>query len=81
VKKIALSLFFLISMTYFYKVNAAWVEPGEQNLLVMQLETGRVVMQLAPEFAPKHVRNIKQLVKQKYFDGSVILRSQDKDKS
>jgi len=76
-KTIWFGLFVLVSITYSAVVRATWLAPSDENLLVMQLKSGRVVMQLAPDFAPKHVRNIKQLVSQNYFDGSMILRSQD----
>jgi peptidylprolyl isomerase len=43
----------------------------------MRLPGGRVVIELAPPFAPNHVANIKTLVREHYFDGLSILRSQD----
>jgi peptidylprolyl isomerase len=43
----------------------------------MELAGGRVVIELAPEFAPLHVANIRTLVRSKYFDGLSIVRSQD----
>lgn len=54
-----------------------WREPATENTLYMELEKGRVVIELAPEFAPKHVANVKALVREGYFDGLVILRVQD----
>jgi len=45
--------------------------------LYLTLPGGRVVIELAPEFAPLHVANIRQLVRQKYFDGLAVVRSQD----
>jgi peptidylprolyl isomerase len=47
------------------------------NVLYMELESGRVVIELAPTFAPNHVANIKALVKAKYFDRQRINRVQD----
>ena len=47
------------------------------NTLYMDLETGRVVIELAPQFAPNHVVNIKALVRAKYFDQQRINRVQD----
>lgn len=35
---------------------------------------GRVVMELAPLFAPHHVANVKALVREGYFDGLAIVR-------
>ena len=54
-----------------------WRVPDPENLMVMQLADGVVVMELAPGFAPDNVANIKTLVHEKYFDGLAIIRSQD----
>ena len=54
-----------------------WHALDPQNTLYLNLGTGRVVIELAPAFAPNHVKNIKALVAEKYFDGLEILRSQD----
>jgi peptidylprolyl isomerase len=43
----------------------------------MDLAQGRVVMELAPDFAPLHAQNIRTLVREKYFDGLAIIRSHD----
>src|SRR6185437_1082938 len=43
----------------------------------MDLPSGRVVILLAPDFAPKTVANIRQLAASRYFDNSSIVRSQD----
>ncbi len=54
-----------------------WHALDPQNTLYLELKSGRVVIELAPEFAPNHVANIKALVREKYFDGLAILRVQD----
>ncbi len=54
-----------------------WREPDPENTLYLELAGGRVVMELASSFAPNHAANIKTLVRQKYFDGLFIVRSQD----
>ncbi len=54
-----------------------WRAPDPENTLYMELEKGRVIIELAPEFAPKHVANVKALVRERYFDGLSILRVQD----
>ncbi|MGH8042472.1 MAG: peptidylprolyl isomerase [Rudaea sp.] len=54
-----------------------WHALDPQNTLYLQLPHGRVVIELAPQFAPKAVANIKTLVREKYFDGLDILRVQD----
>ena len=54
-----------------------WRRPDPENTLYMDLATGRIVIELAPAFAPKSVGNIKRLVRQKYFDGLSVYRVQD----
>ncbi|MFZ6749877.1 peptidylprolyl isomerase [Undibacterium sp. Ren11W] len=54
-----------------------WRPLHPENTLYLELEKGRVVIELAPGFAPQHVANIKALVREGYFDGLAILRSQD----
>ena len=56
---------------------ADWRPLDPDNTLYMQTAGGRVVIELAPPFAPNHVTNIKALVREKYFDGLAIIRSQD----
>lgn len=54
-----------------------WRKPDPENTLYMDLPTGRVIIELAPAFAPQHVASIKALVREGYFDGLAIIRSQD----
>jgi peptidylprolyl isomerase len=48
--------------------------PDPENTLYLELASGRVVMELAPVFAPEHVANVKALVREGYFDGTAIVR-------
>jgi peptidylprolyl isomerase len=54
-----------------------WRKLDPENTLYMELAGGRVVIELAPEFAPAHVANVRALARGKYFDGLAITRSQD----
>jgi peptidylprolyl isomerase len=54
-----------------------WRRLDPANTLYMELDAGRVVIELAPQFAPNHVTNIRQLVREGYFDGQRINRVQD----
>ena len=57
---------------------AAWRTINPDDLLVIDLKTGgRVVIQLAPAFAPTHVANIRALARGQYWDGAAIYRVQD----
>ena len=54
-----------------------WRTPDPQNLLVMQLPQGQVLIELAPDFTPLHVANIRTLAHEHYFDDLAIVRVQD----
>jgi peptidylprolyl isomerase len=57
---------------------SAWKAIDPDNLLVIDLRNGgRVVVQLAPAFAPVHVANIKALARGNYWDGATVYRVQD----
>jgi len=56
---------------------ADWRALDPENTLYLDLAAGRVVIELAPAFAPLHAANIRTLVRQRYFDGLAILRVQD----
>jgi peptidylprolyl isomerase len=57
--------------------NTEWRALDPANTLYMELPAGRVVIELAPAFAPKHADNLRALVRDGYFDGLAILRAQD----
>ncbi len=56
---------------------ADWRPLDPQNTLYVELASGRVIIELAPTFAPRHVANIQALAREGYFDGLAIVRSQD----
>ena len=45
-----------------------------ENTLYMDLKDGRVVIELRPDLAPNHVKRIKQLVREKFYDGLTFHR-------
>ena len=51
---------------------AAAADP--ENTLYMDLEYGRVVIDMRPDLAPKTVARIKELVRQKFYDGLTFHR-------
>ncbi len=55
----------------------AWRTPDPNNVVYLELASGRVVIELAPQVAPRHVANIRTLIRENYFDGLAIVRSQD----
>jgi peptidylprolyl isomerase len=57
---------------------AAWRAIPPQDLLVIDLKSGaRIVIQLAPAFAPVHVANLRALARAHWWDGAAIYRVQD----
>ena len=56
---------------------ADWRALDPANTLYLDLASGRVVIELAPGFAPAHVDNIRTLAKEGYWNGLSINRSQD----
>jgi peptidylprolyl isomerase len=57
---------------------SAWKTIPADDLLVMDLAAGgRIVIQLAPAFAPVHVANVKALARSHYWDGAAVYRVQD----
>ncbi len=55
----------------------AWRSLDPANTLYMELDAGRVIIELAPQFAPEHVGNIRTLASEHFWDGLSIYRSQD----
>ena len=57
---------------------SAWRAIDADDVMVIDLaKGGRVVVQLAPAFAPVHVANIKALARANYWNGATIYRVQD----
>ncbi|HVR82230.1 MAG TPA: peptidylprolyl isomerase [Luteimonas sp.] len=54
-----------------------WRTLDPANTLYLDVPAGRVVIELAPGFAPAHVANIKTLARGSYWNGLSINRSQD----
>lgn len=54
-----------------------WEPLDPDNTLYLELPGGRVVIKLAPAFAPNHIANIKALIRERYYDGLAIVRAQD----
>lgn len=55
----------------------AWEPLDPADTLYLELGGERVVIRLAPAFAPQHVANIKALVAGRFFDGLAVTRSQE----
>ena len=51
-----------------------WRDVDPENLVVMDLSFGRVLIELAPQFAPKHAERFRALVRAKFYDGKTFYR-------
>lgn len=73
-KKISL---FLTCLTLIFSAmsnQSAQAAASLENTLYIDLKYGRVVIELLPQVAPKHVERIKTLARQKFYDGIVFHR-------
>jgi peptidylprolyl isomerase len=51
-----------------------WRRPSPEETLYIELEGGRVVVELAPDFAPRHVAQMKALAREGFYDGLEFYR-------
>jgi len=54
-----------------------WRRPNPEDTVYLELESGRVIFELAPQFAPNHSANIRKLIREGYFDGLKVIRSHE----
>lgn len=54
-----------------------WRALDPNNTLYMDLPGGRVVIELAADFSPQHVANVRALAHANYWENAAILRAQD----
>lgn len=58
--------------------KSAWKAVPSDDLLIIDTKDGsRIIVELAPEFAPVHVANIRALSRAHYWDGASVYRVQD----
>lgn len=69
------TLFAVLTLTIgvFFMANNAKAADLE-NTLYLDLKDGRVVIEMRPDLAPKHVKRIKELVRKGFYDGVVFHR-------
>ena len=54
--------------------TSAWAAEDPANTVILTTKNGKVVIRLRPDWAPKHVAQIKALVKRGFYDGVVFHR-------
>ena len=64
----------VLAFSLIVAAGAALAEDDAQNTLILATKHGKIVIRLRPDLAPKHVAQIKKLVKRKFYDGIVFHR-------
>jgi peptidylprolyl isomerase len=69
--KTALSL---LAVIFALATSTARAASDPENTLYLDLKDGRVVIEMRPDLAPKHVARIKALTRKGFYDGTVFHR-------
>ena len=64
----------MIGLTIMAMSTSAGAAQDPENMLVMELKDGKVMIELLPDLAPKHVERIKELTREGFYDGVVFHR-------
>ncbi len=59
----------LVLATFAFAAAAGAQTPDPESTLVIELKTGKVLIKLRPDLAPKHVERAKVLAKQGFYNG------------
>ena len=54
--------------------SSDWRTPDPENVLVIDTNRGRIIVEMVPEVAPAHVARIRQLARARFYDGLVFFR-------
>jgi len=63
-----------LAMLVLFSATGHTQDLDPENTLYIELKTGRVVIKLRKDVAPKHVARIKKLARSKFYDGIVFHR-------
>ncbi len=66
----------LISIGFAMTLSPTGTEaaPDPENVLVLEVESGEIVIEMLPEVAPNHVARIRELTREGFYDGIVFHR-------
>ena len=53
---------------------ADWRTPDPQDVLVIDTNKGRIIVEMLPEVAPNHVARVRELTREKFYDGLTFFR-------
>ena len=54
--------------------EADWRTPTPENLMVIDTNKGRIIVEMIPEVAPLHVARYQELTREKFYDGHTFFR-------
>jgi len=74
VSLVALSLGLSVSVGAFADDDSDWRAVDPENTIYVETESGRAVFELNPDFAPNHVKRVKDLIRDKHYDGAPAYR-------
>ena len=57
-----------------YAATSNWRQVDPENALVIDTSKGRIIVEMVPEAAPKHVEQIRKLARARIYDGLVFFR-------
>ncbi len=72
--RIVTSLLQLLMSVATLGIGSASAAPDPENMLYLDLKDGRVIIELRPDLAPRHVARIKELARKGFYDGIVFHR-------
>jgi peptidylprolyl isomerase len=68
------SLFFISACSAENSNDSAWRKLELKNTVLLTLPHGKVVIELAPQFSPKHVAQFSNLIQKGFYDGTKFYR-------
>jgi peptidylprolyl isomerase len=71
---VALGLSLSVSYGAFADSDSDWRAVDPENTIYIETESGRAVFELNPDFAPNHVKRVKDLIRDKHYDGAPAYR-------
>jgi peptidylprolyl isomerase len=74
VSLVTLSLSLSVSVGAFADDDSDWRAVEPENIIYIETESGRAVFELNPDFAPNHVKRVKELIRDKHYDGAPAYR-------
>ncbi len=72
-----LTLALVFSVFALASVHAQNTAPDKENILYIDTKNGRIAIKLRPDLAPGHVKRVKKLAREGFYDGIVFHRVLD----